>query len=302
MAKDWRLAKSLIVLRDQVNALCPNRNKDWDGAIGDERHQKGHSDHNPNSNNVVTAIDITHDPANGFDSYAFADLLKKIHDPRCQYVISNSRIWNRDIAPDRWRVYNGTNPHDHHVHVSVDQHPALYDLDGLWDLQSWPPDALVASFHSLVPGGYFCSTPYDHTINTSIRCNNPGALNVADWIKALPGYVASDETTPGNKTAIFRSPEEGVMAYWHLLDRYAKAGAHTVGQIINRYGGGQDYSSYVDFVTARTGFTPEHEVNIVDDDANLLKFAKAMFRYEAGRDTPLTDEQILLGFRLARDA
>jgi hypothetical protein len=34
---------------------------------------------------------------------------------------------------------------------------------------------------------------------------------------------------------------------------------------------------------------------------NLTKFAKAMFRYEAGRETPLSDQQISVGFRMARE-
>lgn len=46
-AIDWRVAKSLLVLRDQVNKMAPNRNKASDGTIGDETHQSHNSDHNP---------------------------------------------------------------------------------------------------------------------------------------------------------------------------------------------------------------------------------------------------------------
>ena len=63
----WRLARALDVLRQQVNAAWPDRNKQLDGTIGDLRHQRqGASDHNPNPAGVVCAIDITHDP-NGPD-------------------------------------------------------------------------------------------------------------------------------------------------------------------------------------------------------------------------------------------
>jgi len=302
MPHDWRVAKSLVTLLGQVNELCPNRHKDWDGTIGDEKHQQSKSDHNPDSHRVVCAMDITHDPQNGFDSYKFADFLKSKHDRRIQYLISNGRIWNRDVHPETWRPYTGASPHDHHVHISVDHDPALADDNRPWDLSGWKtgPKPQVA-FHSLMPGGIYSDIPYDRSVPTSIRTNNPGALNASDWVKACPGYVSSDETSPGNFTAIFQSPEEGVMAWWDLMQRYRAAGVVTVGDIIDRYGGGQDYSAYVDFVSARTQLSPDHEVKLEGDDQNLLEFAKAMFRYEGGVDTPLSDEQIMLGFRLARE-
>jgi hypothetical protein len=34
------------------------------------------------------------------------------------YIIHNSRIWNISRQAEGWRVYNGTNPHTDHVHVS----------------------------------------------------------------------------------------------------------------------------------------------------------------------------------------
>jgi hypothetical protein len=37
------------------------------------------------------------------------------------------------------------------------------------------------------------------------------------------------------------------------------------------------------------------------DDVNLTKFAKAMFRYEAGRETPLSDQQISVGLARERE-
>lgn len=68
----WRLAHSLETLRAQVNAKWPNRSKSSDGSIGDASHSSRLSDHNPDPSGVVRAIDITHDPLSGFDSYAFA--------------------------------------------------------------------------------------------------------------------------------------------------------------------------------------------------------------------------------------
>ena len=126
-----------------------------------------------------------------------------------------------------------------------------------------------------------------------------GAINGAAWEKKYPGYVDTVETTPGNKTTIFEAPEYGVAVWWELLRRYAAEGAKTVGEIINTYGGGQDYSAYIGFVTRKTGYTAKKSVAL-DDDEVLLAFGKAMFHYEAGRATPLKDEQILYGLKVGR--
>lgn len=129
---NWRVAKSLDKLLAQINEKFPNRSKVSDGSIGDAAHSARESDHNPLPNGVVCARDYTHDPAHGFDSYAFADELRLARDPRVKYIISNRRISNPDIQGGAWRTYTGSNPHDHHVHVSVKSDPALYDDEASW--------------------------------------------------------------------------------------------------------------------------------------------------------------------------
>ena len=129
-------AKSLVTLLAQVNKLAPNRSKDSDGWIGDTAHQATKSEHNPNKLGAVRAIDITHDPAHGFDSWEFADMLRLQADPRVYYIISNGRIAAPSIQNNAWRAYNGKNPHDHHVHISVDPDNAkLYDDPKEWSLK-----------------------------------------------------------------------------------------------------------------------------------------------------------------------
>jgi D-alanyl-D-alanine carboxypeptidase len=161
-------------------------------------------------------------------------------------------------------------------------------------------EAMMApNYRSLVPNGFFSFTPFDRTVPVSIRCNNPGAINGASWEKRYPGYVDTVETTPGNKTTIFEAPEYGVAVWWELLRRYAAVKVTTVGGIISRYGGGQDYSNYIRFVERKTGLAEEHRIPL-DDDETLLAFGKAMFQYEAGRPTPLSDKQIVFGLRLGR--
>jgi len=145
----WRLAKSLgatgtLGLLGEVNASAPNRSKVSDGGIGDPRHAASVSDHNPcKCCRVVTARDFTHDPKNGFDSYAFAEWLRERvatgREPRVKYVISNGRIYSGAGQPHpagMWRKYTGSNKHAHHVHVSVRHGGQLYDDDKPW---GWHP-------------------------------------------------------------------------------------------------------------------------------------------------------------------
>jgi len=131
----WRVAKSLDVMLRQVNERWPVRDKSSDGTIGDAAHAARESDHNPNAEGVVCARDITHDPAHGFDSYAFADMLLRNKDERIKYVISNRRIASGTGQSNPawvWRPYSGANAHDHHVHISVKGDPAHYDNTALW--------------------------------------------------------------------------------------------------------------------------------------------------------------------------
>lgn len=112
-----RIAKSLGVLRDQINKMAPARRKTSDGWLGDPAHAARVSDHNPDSIGIVRALDITHDPAHGVDAGAIADQLRRSKDQRIKYVISNRRI----ASPPgwAWRSYSGSNPHTMHFHLSV---------------------------------------------------------------------------------------------------------------------------------------------------------------------------------------
>jgi hypothetical protein len=136
------VAKSLEVLRGQLNTMFPSRNKASDGGIGDAVHAGRNSDHNPwvdlkNNKGVVTARDFTHDPANGLDSGAIADRLRNSHDPRIKYIISNSRIASSEPKEGQpawaWRHYGGKNKHDHHFHISVQSDRARYDDETPWN-------------------------------------------------------------------------------------------------------------------------------------------------------------------------
>ncbi|TDC63871.1 peptidoglycan-binding protein [Micromonospora sp. KC207] len=136
----WRLARSLEVLRAEVNTIAPGRSKVSDGTIGDAAHRGGASDHNPNAAGVVCAIDLTHDPAHGADMHRIAEHIRTRRHVAAKYV-----IWNRRIASASsgwaWRTYTGSNPHTKHMHVSVGTGPdgkstGPYDDTSPWGLST----------------------------------------------------------------------------------------------------------------------------------------------------------------------
>lgn len=149
----WRLADALVTLRAQVNEMFPTRSKDSDGSIGDAAHASRSSDHNPWFSEagigIVTAIDITHDPKSGCDSYAMAEAFRAARDPRIKYIISNRKICAGSDGPQpwAWRPYSGANPHDHHVHVSVKPVKSFYDSTAPWriDMAGAKADASYAA-------------------------------------------------------------------------------------------------------------------------------------------------------------
>lgn len=120
----WRPARSLDVLRDEIDLMAPNRSTLSDGTLGDLAHSSRTSDHNPNAAGVVRARDITHDPTHGCDCNVLtrdiAALLGK-HPALGSgaYLIWRRRIISTDRLAEGWRTYTGSNPHDKHMHVSV---------------------------------------------------------------------------------------------------------------------------------------------------------------------------------------
>lgn len=135
-----RIAKSLLHLRDQVNALAPGRDKSSDGTFGDPAHAARKSDHNPDARGVVCALDISNDPAHGIVSEQIAETIRLSKDPRIGYIISNKKISNPQVANGAWRPYNGSNPHDHHCHISC-VHSNLGDDERDWKLPQIAKDA-----------------------------------------------------------------------------------------------------------------------------------------------------------------
>lgn len=139
----WRMARSLEVLLAEINAAAPNRSKISDGGIGDAAHASRGSDHNPwmikDGVGIVRARDFTHDPAGGLDCNELAHQLAQMvavgAHPALRsgaYIIWNGQIMSTDRRKEGWRPYTGSNPHDHHLHLSVTTDAAAFD-----SLQPW---------------------------------------------------------------------------------------------------------------------------------------------------------------------
>jgi hypothetical protein len=119
-----RLSKSAIQLREQIDDAFPGRDRTSDGWIGDTRHAARKSDHNPDVQGWVRAIDIDRDLAGkGKKPDLMPDLVDQIRvlaksgDARISYIIFDGKIASSKAAW-RWRTYDGINKHTHHAHIS----------------------------------------------------------------------------------------------------------------------------------------------------------------------------------------
>lgn len=136
----WTLAPALVQLMAEIDVKYPKRPTDFDGSIGDDAHAARKSEHNPNRdpkddvpNGMVTAVDVTKKTPSMID-----DLRRKlVKDGRIWYVIHNGTIWSRThnfVA----RPYDGSNPHEHHLHVSLMQRAALCNDARSWGIAATP--------------------------------------------------------------------------------------------------------------------------------------------------------------------
>ena len=126
-----KLSKAAEQLRSEINVKYPKRDKRSDGWIGDTSHNARKSDHNPDKQGWVRAIDIDSDLIKGSskESWLLAEQIKTIAfkgDKRISYVIHQHRIAS-PLKNWAWRVYKGSNPHVSHIHISFTK---VGDLNG----------------------------------------------------------------------------------------------------------------------------------------------------------------------------
>lgn len=143
----WRMAKSLEVLRAELNGVYPHRDRTSDGGVGDTSHAARPSKHNPGPDGIVEARDFDEDisgrTAGGRPLWPFVQHLLKLAragHPALgpgAHIIYEGRIWS-DVRGWVERPYTGANAHEHHAHVAVS------DGAGKDSTATWNIKALVA--------------------------------------------------------------------------------------------------------------------------------------------------------------
>lgn len=117
---------ALAVLR-QATALAPKRKKVSDGLLPSAAHlkQSPTSDHN-----TGLAVDLTHDPDHGIDCETIFEKLKE--DERVKYLIFKGKIWSKEKSKLGNRRYTGSNPHNKHLHISINASHATDTSPWFW--------------------------------------------------------------------------------------------------------------------------------------------------------------------------
>jgi hypothetical protein len=127
-----KLCKAGVQLREQVDDMYMDRDRKSDGWLGDSRHSVRKSDHNPDKNGIVRALDIDADlGAHKEEAYALVEKIRKCAkrgDKRIKYIIYDGKIMS-PIMNWKRRKYRGANPHRSHFHISF---TTLGDKDGSW--------------------------------------------------------------------------------------------------------------------------------------------------------------------------
>ena len=109
-----RATPAAIAVLRQATAISPSRKKASDGLLP----SKAHINQSPNSDhNTGFAVDLTHDPKHGIDCFDIFEKLKE--DERVKYLIFQGKIWSKEKAKQGNRVYSGSNPHNKHLHISI---------------------------------------------------------------------------------------------------------------------------------------------------------------------------------------
>ena len=123
-----RLVKAGVTLRKQLDDKFPKRDRKSDGWLGDAKHQARISDHNPDKDGWVHAIDIDENMGpnpgrGGATAKEFADQLIKYaregkDGGRLKYVVYENKIASGTHANKYWVWRDGNWGHTQHIHVS----------------------------------------------------------------------------------------------------------------------------------------------------------------------------------------
>jgi len=117
-----KLCKAGIQLREQFDDCYGDRTRSSDGWLGDSRHAARKSDHNPDGEGWVRAIDISRGLSGKSEPDLMPDVADQLRilaktDRRISYIIFDGKIAS---AKSFWRFrkYTGINQHRTHLHIS----------------------------------------------------------------------------------------------------------------------------------------------------------------------------------------
>ena len=117
-----RISKAALQLREQFDDCFGDRDRTSDGWLGDSRHSARKSDHNPDEQGWVRAIDVDRDLSGKSKPDLMPDVADQLRilaksDKRIAYLIFDGKIASRKTY-FRWIPYKGINKHVHHLHCS----------------------------------------------------------------------------------------------------------------------------------------------------------------------------------------
>ena len=119
-----KLSKAAVQLREQIDDSFPDRDRTSDGWIGDTRHAHRKSDHNPDGEGWVRAIDVSAGLFPNCQPDIMPDLVDQLRkackskqEKRISYIIFDGYIYSSQYRFIK-RKYKGANKHTKHAHFS----------------------------------------------------------------------------------------------------------------------------------------------------------------------------------------
>lgn len=119
----WRLVPAAVTLREQIDARFPKRDKASDGSIGDPAHASRVSDHNPDDDGWVHAIDVDEDLGEPGAMRALADELVQLardgrDGGRLKNLVYEDQVASGTYPATFWQWRGQGYEHFHHLHIS----------------------------------------------------------------------------------------------------------------------------------------------------------------------------------------
>lgn len=201
----WHTPASLNALMDEVEAWDPIP-RTSDGTVGDTAHSARLSDHNPDENGVVRALDAGEsDDAQGDQLF---EALRASKDDRIAYVIHDGFRFLGAKYPllgtrQPWVniPYTGLNAHLKHNHTSVNE---AYDDDGRpWHLFTTTEESMIPITKTSSAGDIqLLQDRLAESGSTLVKADGVyGEVTAAAVKGRLLKYTAADEAAPSSDLA-----------------------------------------------------------------------------------------------------